>query len=66
MPTKEVIFTDRAPQSVPGVYNQAIIANGTVYCSGVIGVNPETGLLIEGDIQDRTVRMQLTFPAINV
>lgn len=55
MPAKQVITTENAPQ-LPGIYNQAIVANGTVYCSGTIGIDPATGKLIEGDVQDRTVR----------
>jgi enamine deaminase RidA (YjgF/YER057c/UK114 family) len=54
MPVKQVISTENAPQ-LPGIYNQAIVANGTVYCSGTIGIDPATGKLIEGDVQDRTV-----------
>jgi enamine deaminase RidA (YjgF/YER057c/UK114 family) len=56
MPVKQVISTENAPQ-LPGIYNQAIVANGTVYCSGTIGIDPATGKLIEGDVQDRTVSM---------
>jgi hypothetical protein len=28
-----------------------------VFCSGQIGSNPETGALVQGSIQDRTVRI---------
>ncbi|KAI7000045.1 hypothetical protein KC367_g5626 [Hortaea werneckii] len=56
MPSKQVICTEKAPQ-LPGIYNQAIVANGTVYCSGTIGIDPNTGKLIEGDVQARTHRI---------
>jgi enamine deaminase RidA (YjgF/YER057c/UK114 family) len=56
MPVKQVISTKNAPQ-LPGIYNQAVVANGTVYCSGTIGIDPATGKSIEGDVQDRTVSM---------
>ncbi|MCI8416298.1 MAG: RidA family protein [Lachnospiraceae bacterium] len=44
---KEVIFTDKAPAAV-GPYIQAAKVNGTVYCSGQLGLVPETGVLAEG------------------
>jgi enamine deaminase RidA (YjgF/YER057c/UK114 family) len=55
MPSKQAVFTDNAPPGLPGLYNQAIVANGTVYCSGTIGLDPSTGKLVEGDVQTRTV-----------
>lgn len=57
MSSKQAIFTENAP-SLPGIYNQAIVANRTVYCSGTIGIDPSTGKLIEGDVQDRTVSQE--------
>lgn len=53
--TKQAINTNKAPKALPGIYNQAIVANGTVYCSGSIGMDPKTGELVKGDIQARTV-----------
>lgn len=44
---KEVIFTDKAPKAV-GPYIQAAKSNGTVYFSGQLGINPETGKMEEG------------------
>ena len=44
---KEVIHTDKAPAAV-GPYIQAAKVNGTVYCSGQLGLIPETGVLAEG------------------
>jgi enamine deaminase RidA (YjgF/YER057c/UK114 family) len=55
MQPKRAINTDKAPMALPGIYNQAIVANGTVYCSGSIGMDPSTGKIVKGDIQDRTV-----------
>ncbi|TKA77960.1 hypothetical protein B0A55_05800 [Friedmanniomyces simplex] len=51
---KKVVLTDKAPPPIKGVYNQAIIANGTVYCSGQIAVDPATGKVVEGDVQAHT------------
>ena len=55
MSPKQAILTDNAPKPLPGIYSQAIVANGTVYCSGSIGMDPATNKLIEGSVADRTV-----------
>ena len=44
---KKVISTDKAPAAI-GPYSQAIEVNGMVFTSGVIPVNPETGVIPEG------------------
>ncbi|KAH4001884.1 hypothetical protein HBI38_123250 [Parastagonospora nodorum] len=50
--TKTAIYTDKAPKPRP-IYNQAIVANGFVFCSGQL---PEdiNGRLVGGTVQDRT------------
>ena len=50
---KNIISTDKAPKAI-GPYSQAVEANGTLYVSGQIPINPETGKLIEGDIKAQT------------
>lgn len=42
-----IISTTQAPAAV-GPYSQAIKAGNTIYCSGQIGLDPETGVLVEG------------------
>ena len=44
---KNVIVTDKTPSAI-GPYSQAIEVNGMVYTSGVIPVNPETGVVPDG------------------
>ncbi len=44
---KKIISTDKAPQAI-GPYSQAIEVNGMVYTSGVIPVDPATGVIPEG------------------
>ncbi|WP_039880061.1 RidA family protein [Listeria fleischmannii] len=44
---KEKVHSDKAPQAI-GPYSHAVKANGFVFTSGQIGVNPETGELQEG------------------
>lgn len=47
------VQTDQAPAAI-GPYSQAIIHNGLVYTAGQIPLNPSTGELLEGDIQQQT------------
>ncbi len=49
------IKTKNAPEPV-GPYNQAIAANGWLFCSGQIALNPTNGELIgDGDIEKRNI-----------
>ncbi|HSW97501.1 MAG TPA: RidA family protein [Candidatus Saccharimonadales bacterium] len=41
------INTSKAPAAI-GPYSQAIVANGFVFCSGQLGLDPQTGNLVEG------------------
>ena len=43
----KIIYTKNAPEPV-GPYSQAVEANGVLYCSGQIGINPENGQLAVG------------------
>jgi len=53
MTTHKVIQTVLAPQAV-GPYSQAIRAEGLVFVSGQIPLDPGSGELIEGDIATQT------------
>ena len=48
------ISTRGAPEPLPQ-FSQAVVYKDTIFCSGQIGRHPETGYLVEGDIQGRTV-----------
>lgn len=50
---KKVINTKKAPAAV-GPYSQAVEANGTLYISGQIALDPETGKMVEGGIKEQT------------
>lgn len=47
---KKIIATDKAPKAI-GPYSQGIIANSFLFTSGQIPLDPQTGKLVEGDIQ---------------
>jgi reactive intermediate/imine deaminase len=49
------IHTDRAPAAI-GPYSQAVRQGDTVYLSGQIPLDPNSGLLIEGDIDAQARR----------
>jgi 2-iminobutanoate/2-iminopropanoate deaminase len=50
---KRIIATEKAPAAV-GPYSQAVEANGTLYISGQIPIDPATGKMVEGDIREQT------------
>ena len=49
---KKIISTDKAPQAI-GPYSQAIEVNGMIFTSGVIPINPATGELVTGSIEEQ-------------
>ena len=53
MSTKTVVHSDAAPKAI-GPYSQAIIANGFVFCSGQTPIDPATGNLVPGGIEEQT------------
>ena len=56
------IATNNAPAAI-GPYSQAIEANGFVYCSGQLPINPATGEMPEG-IKEQTRQSLLNAKAI--
>lgn len=50
---KKIIKTSKAPAPI-GPYNQAVLYGDTLYTSGQIAINPETGKLEIGDIRRET------------
>jgi 2-iminobutanoate/2-iminopropanoate deaminase len=53
---KNIIKTDLCPKAV-GPYSQAVIVDGFLYASGQIGINPESGEIVEGGITEQTVQV---------
>ena len=47
MSSRQAVSSSNAPAAI-GPYSQAIVADGTVYCSGQIGLDPATGELADG------------------
>lgn len=60
---REVIATDHAPQAI-GPYSQAIRAQGLIFTSGQIAIDPATQQVIAGDISAQTDRVLQNLAAI--
>jgi 2-iminobutanoate/2-iminopropanoate deaminase len=50
---KKQVQTDKAPKAI-GPYSQGIVANGFVFCSGQIPIDPATGEIAAATIEDQT------------
>lgn len=48
---KKVILTQSAPAPI-GPYSQAILAGNTLYCSGQIALDAESGEFLNGTIEE--------------
>ncbi len=53
---REVIATKDAPQAI-GPYSQAIRANGFVFVSGQVAIDPATQQVVAGDVAAQTERV---------
>ena len=53
MAIKEVLHTDLAPAAV-GPYSQAIAANGFVFTSGQVPIDPKAGKIVATTIEEQT------------
>lgn len=60
---KKIIHTDKAPKAL-GPYSQAIEANGTLYISGQVPIDPSTNKLVEGGITEQTTQVMKNISAI--
>jgi 2-iminobutanoate/2-iminopropanoate deaminase len=52
----ETVATDRGPKAI-GPYSQAVRANGFVFLSGQIPLDPKTQQVVEGDVAAQTDRV---------
>lgn len=60
---KRIISTEKAPAAI-GPYSQAIEANGTLYISGQIPVDPTTSKIVEGGIKEQAEMVMKNIEAI--
>jgi len=60
---REIVSTDNAPRSI-GPFSQAVKANGFVFVSGQVALDPSTQKVIDGDVSAQTERTLLNVKAI--
>ncbi len=60
---RDVIATNDGPKAI-GPYSQAIRANGFIFVSGQVPIDPATQQLIEGDVAAQTERVLKNLSAI--
>lgn len=60
---REIVSTHDGPRAI-GPYSQAVIANGLVFVSGQIAIDPVTNTLISGDVAFQTERVMANLSGI--
>lgn len=60
---KRIINTTNAPAAI-GPYSQAVEANGTLYISGQLPINPQTGKIEAAEITSQTEQVFANIEAI--
>ncbi|MGA0373664.1 MAG: RidA family protein [Flavobacteriaceae bacterium] len=60
---KKIITTLKAPSPI-GPYNQAILANDTLYLSGQIGLDPHTMEVVVGGVKEETKQVMKNLKAV--
>jgi len=57
------ISTNKAPQAI-GPYSQGIVANGFLFTAGQIGLDPQTGRLVDGGFAKQAERVLANLGAV--
>jgi 2-iminobutanoate/2-iminopropanoate deaminase len=60
---KKIVNTSNAPAAI-GPYSQAVEANGMLFISGQVPVDPATGKVVEGGIVEQTKQVMKNIEAI--
>lgn len=60
---KDIVLTDRGPKPI-GPYSQAIKANGFLFASGQIALDPHSNEFVAGDIRQQTERVMANIKGI--
>lgn len=63
MSGRKVVFTQLAPAPI-GPYSQGVCANNTLYLSGQIGINPQTGKLVTDSIEKQVEQVFANLKAV--
>jgi len=60
---KKAVHTDKAPKAI-GPYSQAIMANGLIFVSGQIPIDPEKGEIVSSTIEEQAHQVFKNIKAI--
>ena len=60
---KKIIHTSAAPDAI-GPYSQAVVHNDVLYCSGQIGLDPETGEFVGDDVASQAKQVMENLKAV--
>jgi 2-iminobutanoate/2-iminopropanoate deaminase len=60
---RQIIATDNAPKAI-GPYSQAVAANGFLFTSGQLPIDPATGQLVTGTIEEQAHQVLKNLSAI--
>ena len=60
---REIIKTEGAPAAI-GPYSQAVRANGFIFASGQIPLDPKTGEFVAGGVAEQTEQVMLNLTAV--
>ena len=61
--TRQAVSTTGAPAAI-GPYSQGIDADGLVFCSGQLGLDPASGSLVEGGVEAQAERALKNLAAV--
>ena len=62
-PMRKTVRTDAAPKAI-GPYSQAVLADGWLYCSGQIPLDPATGAIVGADAAAQAERVLANLRAV--
>jgi 2-iminobutanoate/2-iminopropanoate deaminase len=60
---KDIVLTERGPKPI-GPYSQAIKANGFLFASGQVALDPRTNEFVAGDIREQTERVMANIKGV--
>jgi len=60
---KKIIHTTDAPDAI-GPYSQAVVHNDIVYCSGQIGLDPDTNEFVGDDVSSQAKQVMQNLQAV--
>ncbi|MGB0850605.1 MAG: RidA family protein [Bacteroidia bacterium] len=61
--SKKIISTSEAPSAI-GPYSQAVLSGDTLYCSGQIAIDPQSGDLVMESIEKETEQVMKNISAV--